>query len=309
MRTDDASSPAAPPSDAPPPDATTARVGVIGLGSMGLPMAEHLLCARGGLTVHSRTRKQEIVDAGARWAETPRELAAACDAVLVMLPDLPQLEPLLEGPDGLLAGAERLLLMIGSTSSPVAVRALAERLDAASAGRVRVVDCPVSGGDTGARAGTLSIMAGGEADDVALAAALLAPCGRVRHLGPLGAGEVTKACNQMIVGATMMAIADATVLAERSGIAPADLFDAIEGGYAGSTLLSDKRGRLETDDVAPGGIAAYMLKDLGFAREVADATHTAAALLPRLHAMYDELVAAGLGDDDLAVAKRFVEGR
>ena len=300
MRTDDASS---------LPSPARARLGVIGLGSMGEPMAGHLLAAHGALVVHSRSRRESLIAAGATWADAPRELAEQVDAVLVMLPDLPQLAPMFEGPDSLLAAGTELLLMIGSTSSPRGVRELAARLHDESGGRVRVVDVPVSGGEAGATAGTLSIMAGGAEEDVRRAATLLAPCGTVRHLGPLGAGEVAKACNQMIVGATMMAISEATVLAERSGIAPADLFEVLEGGYAGSTLLADKRDKLVTGDYSPGGIAAYMTKDLGFAADVAEDTGTSPALLGALRGAYDELVAAGLGEEDLSVARRFVAER
>ncbi|MCT1436542.1 NAD(P)-dependent oxidoreductase [Brachybacterium paraconglomeratum] len=300
MRIDDASS---------TPSTARARLGVIGLGSMGEPMAGHLLAAHGALVVHSRSRRESLIAAGATWAETPRELVEQVDAVLVMLPDLPQLTPMLEGPDSLLAAGTELLLMIGSTSSPRGVRELAARLHDESGGRVRVVDVPVSGGEAGATAGTLSIMAGGAEEDVRRAATLLAPCGTVRHLGPLGAGEVAKACNQMIVGATMMAIAEATVLAERSGIAPADLFEVLAGGYAGSTLLADKRDKLVAGDYSPGGIAAYMTKDLGFAADVAEDTGTSPALLGALRGAYDELVAAGLGKEDLSVARRFVAER
>lgn len=300
MRIDDASS---------TPSPARARLGAIGLGSMGEPMAGHLLAAHGALVVHSRSRKESLLEAGATWADTPRELAEQVDAALVMLPDLPQLTPMLEGPDGLLAAGTELLLMIGSTSSPRGVRELAARLHDESGGRVRVVDVPVSGGEAGATAGTLSIMAGGAEEDVRRAATLLAPCGTVRHLGPLGAGEVAKACNQMIVGATMMAIAEATVLAERSGITPANLFEVLSGGYAGSTLLTDKRDKLVSGDYSPGGIAAYMTKDLGFAADVAEDTDTSPALLGALRGAYDELVATGLGEEDLSVARRFVAER
>lgn len=300
MRTDDASS---------TPSPARARLGVIGLGSMGEPMAGHLLAAHGALVVHSRSRKESLIAAGATWADTPRELAEQVDAVLVMLPDLPQLAPMLEGADSLLAAGTELLLMIGSTSSPRGVRELADRLVGETGGRVRLVDVPVSGGEAGAREGRLSIMAGGESADVERACTLLEPCGTVRHLGPLGAGEVAKACNQMIVGATMMAIAEATVLAERSGIAPADLFEVLAGGYAGSTLLADKRDKLVAGDYSPGGIAAYMTKDLGFAADVAEDTGTSPALLGALRGAYDELVAAGLGEEDLSVARRFVAER
>lgn len=272
-------------------------------------MAGHLLAAHGGLVVHSRTPKQSLLDTGATWADTPRELAEQVDAVLVMLPDLPQLLPMLEGPDGLLAGSDPLLVMLGSTSSPRAVRELGEQLQTDTGGRVRLVDVPVSGGQKGAERGDLSIMAGGDDAGAARAFELLAPCGTVRHLGSLGAGEVAKACNQMIVGATMLALAEASVLAERSGIALSDLYDVLEGGYAGSNLLVDKRPMLESGDDAPGGIAAYMLKDLAFATNIAEDTATQPALLGALTAAYQELVDAGLGERDLSVAKRFVAQR
>ena len=137
-------------------------VGVLGLGAMGTPMARRLREARGRVVVHSRTRPSDL--GGAEWAETARELAERADAILVMLPDLPQLEAALGGPDGLLAGAGDLLLMIGSTSSAPGVRALAHRLADATDRRVRVVDCPVSGGEGAACA----ILAGGNVDATTL---------------------------------------------------------------------------------------------------------------------------------------------
>ncbi|MEU1970042.1 NAD(P)-dependent oxidoreductase [Microbacterium sp. NPDC019599] len=284
-------------------------LGVIGLGAMGEPMARRLLAARGRLVVHGRRRHAGLIDAGAVWAATPRDLAREVDAVLVMLPDLPELEALLEGPDGLLAGAHELLVMIGSTSSPTGVRALADRLRAVSDGRIRVVDCPVSGGVDGATAGTLSIMLGGGAEDAARAAELLRPCGRPVHLGPLGAGEVAKACNQLIVAATILALGEATVLAERSGIDPRTLWDLLDGGYAGSNVLTSRKDRLVTGDDSPSGAAKYMVKDLRFATDVAEKTATSPVVLPAVRAGFDELVAAGLGDRDIAVTRRFIEER
>lgn len=287
----------------------TPRVGVLGLGSMGLPMAEHLLRAHGSLTVHSRTPKPQLTAQGARWAQTPRELAEAVDAVLVMLPDLPDLEPLLGGEDGLIAPATELLLMIGSTSSSVQVRELGERLAAETDGRVRVIDCPVSGGEDGAQAGTLAIMLGGAEADTDEASRLLAPCGNPVRLGPLGAGEVAKSCNQMIVSATALALGEVTVLAERSGLDLATLFELLQGGYAGSNLMASRREKFVTGDDSPSGVAKYMVKDLRFAGEIAEATGTHGALLPALRAAFDELVEAGLGDRDLATTRRFTEQR
>ncbi|MFC7431067.1 MULTISPECIES: NAD(P)-dependent oxidoreductase [unclassified Agrococcus] len=286
-----------------------AVVGIIGLGAMGRPMAEHLLAARGELHLSGRSRRhRDLEERGATWASSPRELAASADVVVSMLPDLPQLEAALDGPEGMLAAGRPLLLLVASTSSPTGVRALAERL-ASSDARVRVVDCPVSGGVDGATAGTLSIMLGGTDADAAEAARILAPCGTPVHLGPLGAGQVAKAANQLVVGATMLAIAEATVLAERSGIDVDRLWTLLAGGYAGSNLLRSNHRRLVDEDYAPGGLARYMVKDLGFAADVASATSTHPSLLPALRDAYAELVDAGHGDDDLSVARRFVAER
>jgi 2-hydroxy-3-oxopropionate reductase len=152
-------------------------------------------------------------------------------------------------------------------------------------------------------------MLGGTDEDAARAQVALAPCGRPVHLGPLGAGQVAKAANQLVVSATMLAIAEATVLAERSGIDVDALWTLLAGGYAGSNLLRSNHRRLVDEDYAPGGIARYMVKDLGFANDVAEATDTHPALLPALRAAYDELVERGLGEQDLSVARRFVAER
>lgn len=285
------------------------RLGMIGTGAMGTPMAHHLIRARGQLAVWSRTPRPDLVDAGASSVRTPRELAAQSDAVLVMLPDLPDLEELLGGDDGLLAGAGDLLLLIGSTSSPTGVRGMAERVDRQSDGRVRIVDCPVSGGVDGASAGTLSIMVGGADADAALAAQLLSPCGTPVRLGPLGAGEVAKACNQLVVAATIVALGEATELAARSGLDLDALWSLLAGGYAGSNLLASRKDRLVSGDDSPSGAAAYMVKDLGFAADVAASTRTATALLPALRAVFDEIVDAGLGDRDISVTRRLTARR
>lgn len=135
------------------------------------------------------------------------------------------------------------------------------------------------------------------------------PCGTPVLLGPLGAGEVAKACNQLVVSATIMALGEATVLADRSGLDLDALWSLLSGGYAGSRLLDSRREKLITGDDSPSGIARYMVKDLGFAADIADATGTSPVLLPALRAAFDELVAAGLGDRDIAVSRRFIASR
>lgn len=284
-------------------------LGIIGLGSMGAPMAARLLAAHGSLVAYARTPRPELLGAGARWAATPRDLAEQVDAVVLMLPDLPEVRQVLEGPDGLLASGTEVLLLIGSTSSPVELRELAEALSSSSDGRVRVVDCPVSGGVEGARAGTLSIMLGGTPEDCAAARTLLAPCGRALRLGPLGAGQVAKACNQLVVSATILALGEASVLAERSGIELQLLWDLLGSGYAGSHLLEAKKEKLASGDDSPNGIARYMVKDLRFASDVARATHTNAVILPTVQQAFEDIVERGLGERDIAVTRRYIDLR
>ncbi|WP_425843427.1 NAD(P)-dependent oxidoreductase [Agrococcus sp. TSP3-2-1] len=287
-------------------------LGVIGIGAMGEPMVRRLLAAGRSTVVSSRSPRPALVEAGAAWAASPRELAERAATVLSMLPDLPELDAALAGPDGLLAGLgddRELLVLVGSTSSPTGVREIAARLAAATGGRARVVDSPVSGGVDGAEAGSLSIMLGGEPADAARAAAMLAPCGRAVHLGPLGAGEVAKACNQLVVAATISALGEATVLAERSGLDLDALWELLGGGYAGSNLLESRRDRLVRGDDSPSGIARYLVKDLGFAADVAEATGTNPALLPALRAFFDEIVERGHGDRDMSVARRVIAER
>ncbi|WP_264159334.1 NAD(P)-dependent oxidoreductase [Mycetocola spongiae] len=279
---------------------------------MGAPMTLNLLAHRPEgvpVTVHARSpeRLAPLVTAGARAAGSLRELASASEAIILMLPDLPQITEVLAGPEGLLAGIERpTVLVVSSSVSPDGVRALAERLDADTAGLLRVVDAPVSGGTEGAEAGTLSIMVGGDAPTVARVTPVLATMGTPVHLGPLGSGQVAKACNQMIVAATMTAISEAAVIAERSGIDLAVLLPLLQAGYAGSRVLETKQDRLIRRDYTPTGVAAFMVKDLTAAAAEAARTATRTPQLDTVRTVFDDLVAAGLGPEDLAVVHRFV---
>jgi 2-hydroxy-3-oxopropionate reductase len=291
---------------------THERVGFIGLGAMGLPMAGNLVASgiRLGLTGRSPAKATSLVEAGAVWREDPRSLAAGADVIVLMLPDLPEVEAALDGPHGILAASPRdLVLVVSSTSSPDGVRALHRRLADETDGAVRVVDAPVSGGTDGAETGTLSIMVGGSDADVARVLPLLRACGTPVHLGPLGAGQVAKACNQMIVASTILALGEAAVLADRSGLNLTVLFDLLAGGYAGSRILSTRGERLVTEDYSPSGPAKYMVKDLDFATAVAAGTDSHPVLLPAVKAAFDELVARGLGDLDISVTRRFISQR
>ena len=293
-----------------------ADVGLIGLGAMGRPMASHLLRAareRGvDLVVHSRRESSAtaLVADGALWAATPREIAARCDVVLTMLPDLPELAAILDGDDGLLAGLGRpTVLVVSSTSSPDGVRSLTRDLADRAEGGLAVVDAPVSGGVEGAAEGTLSIMVGGGDDDVARVLPWLEALGSPVHLGPVGAGQVAKACNQLIVAATTVALGEASVIAERAGLDLGRLLDLLGGGYAGSRILEVKKSRLVAHDHTPASPARFMIKDLAFAAAEAASTGTAVEQLPVLQRVYEELTERGLGDLDSSVVQRYVEER
>lgn len=277
---------------------------------MGRPMGLHVLRAGIPLAVWARRPEAtaELVAAGAHAAASPAELARTCDVLLVLLPDLPQLREVLQGADGLLAGVERpLVIVVSSTVSPTGVAALGAELSAQTDGRVRVVDAPVSGGEPGAVAGTLAIMVGGRPEDVDLALPVLRTCGTPVHLGPLGAGSVGKACNQMIVAATTTAIAEAAVLAERSGLDVGALLDIFQGGFAGSQLLAVKRDRYVNHDHSPSAPARFMVKDLGFALDQAASVHTGAPLTRMLREVYTDLTEKGYGDQDAAVVQAWIE--
>ncbi|QGH70894.1 NAD(P)-dependent oxidoreductase [Pseudactinotalea sp. HY158] len=282
-------------------------VGIIGLGAMGTPMTHRMLAAGLRVAVTSRRPKNDLLTAGAQWFDSPRELGDQCSTVLLMVPDFPEIEQVCGGPDGVLASEGRFLLMIGATVDASETGAFATRVEQLSNGRIGVVDCPVSGGTEGASTGQLSIMLGGTVEHTTTASRVLRPCGEPVRVGPIGAGQVAKACNQLVVASTMMAIGEASVLAARSGIDLGALWDLLGHGYAGSALLEVKRDRIVNDDYAPGGAAKYMSKDLESAAGVAAATNTTTVLLGPLADAYAKLVARGYGDDDLAVTKRFIE--
>lgn len=280
---------------------------------MGEPMTANLLRSDPNRTVSVWARRPDslrpLEAAGARGVDSCRRLAEDSEVVLVVLPDLPQLAELLDGDDGLLAGVGApTVLVVCSTVAPTGLRELAERVGGATDGLLRVVDAPVSGGRDGAEAGTLSIMVGGDDDDVAVALPVLETMGTPVHLGPLGSGQVAKACNQLVVAATIQALGECAVIAERSGLDLAVLMEVLGGGYAGSRILTTRGQRLVEHDHSPSGAARYMVKDLDSALAAADATGTGTRLLPALRASFGELVEAGFGDEDIAVTQAFVEG-
>jgi 2-hydroxy-3-oxopropionate reductase len=283
-------------------------VGFVGLGVMGRPMARNLLRAGQRVVVWNRSPgpAAELAAAGATVARTPAELASAAPVVLTMLPDLPQVEEVLQRDDGLLAGmGTGSLLVVMGTVSPVGVRELGARLEPDG---VSLVDAPVSGGDVGAEQATLSIMVGGRPQDVARVRPLLEAMGTtVDHLGPLGAGQLAKACNQIVVAATLTALSEALVLARKGGLDAQRVFAVLGGGLAASRLLEVKGPKLLGGDFRPGGAAAFQHKDLGFALAAARAEGVALPLTALVDQLYGAAVWSGLGDDDHSVVVRVIE--
>jgi 2-hydroxy-3-oxopropionate reductase len=281
------------------PHPPSAPIGFLGLGTMGLPMAANLVAADFDVLAWNRgaAARERAADAGIALAGTPRDVAQACDAVFTMLPDLPQVREVLAGPDGLLASARPgATVVVMGTVSPLEVAALAA--DLADHG-VTLLDAPVSGGEKGAVAASLSIMVGGDAEAFERLRPAFEAMGRlVRRLGPAGSGSIAKACNQLVVAATLGGLCEAVLLAERAGLDPAAVLEVLGGGLAASEVLEQKRDQLVRGDFAGRGPARYLLKDLRFALAAAQAHEARLPITSRMHELYQTLVDQGLGDLD-----------
>lgn len=289
--------------------ARSATVGFVGLGAMGLPMAASLAGAGFDVLAWNRGRPalDSAVEVGCRAAEHPGQVAATAPVVLTMLPDLPQVRDVLDGLLAAPAPALHTLVVLG-TVSPAGVRDLAGELRPRG---ITVVDAPVSGGVTGARDASLSIMAGGPVDAVERVRPYLAAMGStVRRMGDTGAGSLAKACNQLVVAGTLVALAEAVVLGERGGLEPAALLEVLAGGLAASEVLAQKRRRLADGDFSPSGPARYLDKDLGFVRQSAADGHVTLPLSDTVARLYAAVTAQGLGDLDNSVVLHLLrEGR
>lgn len=275
------------------------RIGFIGLGIMGKPMAGNLLAAGFDVTVHSRSAGpvDELVAAGATRAEGSAAVAAASDVTITMLPDTADVEQVLTGPGGVIEGTRAGSLVIDMSSiDSEPTRAMA----AAFAARdVAMLDAPVSGGEKGAIDAALSIMVGGDEAAFARATPVFEALGKnVVHVGPSGAGQVCKACNQLVVAATIEAVAEALLLAERSGVDAAKVREALLGGFAGSKILEVHGQRMLDRAFDPGFRIRLHRKD---ARIVEAAAATTSTPLPSFTAVTEQLqkaVDAGDGDRD-----------
>lgn len=246
------------------------RVGYIGLGIMGKPMARNLMKAGYELVVHNRSRAavDELVAEGASAAETPSEVAEQVEFVFTNLPDSPDVEQIVLGESGIMHGCTSQTVFIdNSTIKPETSRKIADELAKQGA---KALDAPVSGGDVGAIEGTLAIMVGGDFAAYQRAIPLLEAMGsKITYVGESGAGQVAKACNQVMVAAQMAAMGELMLLAKKSGVDPEKVIEAIQGGAAQCWALDIKPSRLMAGNREPGFKAYMMYKDLDIVMDTA----------------------------------------
>jgi 2-hydroxy-3-oxopropionate reductase len=275
------------------------RVGFIGLGIMGKPMSLNLLRAGYPVTAHSRSPApvDEVVREGATRASSPREVASASDIVITMLPDTPDVEHVLFADGGVVHGlSEGALVIDMSTVEPLATRRFASQLSDVGAS---MLDAPVSGGEKGAIDGTLSIMVGGTQEAFDRAKPLFDVMGgNIVLVGDSGAGQIAKACNQLVVGGTIEAVAEALTLASAAGVDASRVREALLGGFAGSKILEVHGQRMLDDAFTPGFRARLHLKDARIVSNTAKELGVPTPGFDPVERELERLVEDGKGDLD-----------
>ena len=283
----------------------------IGLGALGGPMATNLLISGFALTVHNRTRTREqpLLMAGATQAASPAEAAAATDWLCLCVSDGPAVENVLfgAGKHSAAAGLRPGSVVIDfSTIDPACSRSVAQRLGQQG---VAYLDAPVTGGTEGARAGCLSVLVGGAATDLERVRPLLEVVGgRITHLGPVGAGQQTKAVNQVLVAGSYAAVAEAMALGQRLGLPMEAVREALSSGAAGSWALEHRAEAMLQGSFPLGFKLALHRKDLAIALAAAAAEGLTLPISAQVAAIEDDLIAAGHGEEDVAALARWFRG-
>ena len=283
------------------------KIAFIGLGTMGMGMALNILKAGHEISVHNRTREKEeaIAKEGARRAESPKEAAEGAQIIVTIVSDTPDVEEVLLGADGVVHGAAAGSIVIDmSTISPAATRQISEKLGKKG---IKMLDAPVSGGPEGAQNGTLAIMVGGDRADFKKAFPILEIMGKtVTHVGPIGAGQITKAINQIIISGTYLTVAEGLTLGMKAGLDMQKVIEAISGGAASSWVLHN-RGINVVNNTYPLGFRVKLHhKDLRIALDTArdlEVTLPATALVAQIE---NGLIARGYGDDDVSAIGRSI---
>jgi 3-hydroxyisobutyrate dehydrogenase len=266
------------------------------MGIMGKSMAGHLLTAGYPLILHTRTKTKaaDLLTQGAAWADSPAAAATAADVVFICVTDTPDVEAVLFGPGGVIEFARPGLVVVDhSTISPEATRGFSEKLNKAG---VTLLDAPVSGGDSGAKNATLSIMVGGNEQTFHQITPLLQKMGKtITHCGPSGSGQLTKLVNQILVSVTNLAVCEALTLATAGGLDPAKTIAAVAGGAAGSWQLSNLGPKMIAGDFAPGFMIDLQHKDLRLVLEAAASAKVNLQTTHRVTELFAEAQKQGKG--------------
>lgn len=284
------------------------KIGFIGLGIMGKPMAKNLVKAGYDLLVsdHKDSAMQELQAVGAKKAASLKEIAETCDVFMTMLPNSPHVKEVVLGKDGLLEGVKPGAVLIDMSSiNPMASKEIAARLAEKGA---KMLDAPVSGGEPKAIDGTLAFMVGGEKEVFEKLQPVLAKMGSsVVYCGGIGAGNVTKLANQVIVAVNIAAVSEAFMLAKKAGVDPNTVFEAIKGGLAGSTVMNAKGPMMLEGSFKPGFRIDLHIKDLGNALEAGHSVGSPLPLTAQVMEILELLHADGFGAEDHSAIARYYE--
>jgi 2-hydroxy-3-oxopropionate reductase len=284
------------------------KVGYIGLGLMGKSIARNILKAEYPLVVHNRSRASvdELVNEGAAAAHSPKEVAEQVDVVFTNLPDTPDVEKVVLGENGIIEGAhDGLIYVDNSTIKPAAARMIAEKL---AEKNVFALDAPVSGGDIGAKNGTLTIMVGGDASALEKVMPIFIAMGKtVTHVGDSGAGQVAKAANQIMVAAQMVAMGELLVFSKKAGVDPRKVVEAIKGGAAQCWTLDVKPPRLFADNRNPGFKAHMQLKDLKIILDTAQEYDIPISGTIQNTKLFQQMIDLGMGELDNSAVVGVIE--
>jgi 3-hydroxyisobutyrate dehydrogenase len=283
------------------------KVAFIGLGTMGIPMALNILNAGFDLTVHNRTRDKEKIPAKelAQRAASPREAAVGAEVIITCVSDTPDVEEVIMGENGVIHGAQAGSIVVDmSTISPTVTRQIAQDLGKKG---IKMIDAPVSGGSEGAQKGTLSIMVGGEAEDLEKVDPVLKAMGKtITHVGPAGAGQLTKAINQIIVGGTYWSVAEGVTLGIKAGLDMDKVLQAVGSGAAQSWTLTNRSGNMIKNSYPLGFKVKLHRKDLNIALEIARELGVTLPLAAYVEQVETGLIARGHEDEDISALARSI---
>jgi 3-hydroxyisobutyrate dehydrogenase len=282
------------------------KVAFIGMGTMGAPMALNILKSGHEVIVHNRTREKEepVAKAGAHRAASPREASEGAEIIITCVSDTPDVEEIILGKDGVIDGAKQGAIVIDmSTISPTATRRMAETLGEKG---IKMLDAPVSGGSEGAQKGTLSIMVGGEAEDLEKAEPVLQAMGKTTHIGVVGAGQMTKAINQIVVAGTYWSVAEGIALGLKAGLDMEKVVQAVGSGAAGSWAMINRSENMIKNNYPLGFKVQLHRKDLNIALNVARELGVTLPVSAYVEQMETGLISQGHGDEDISVIARSV---